>query len=89
MAIYCEECGAEVDEDDCPNGCPREQKWSEVDWVDVLTVEGTDNGAAHCRRCGETQRFVLPMSVTVYCAALNAFERLHASCSPRENPKGD
>jgi hypothetical protein len=57
----------------------------ECDWIEVLTVEGPDNGAAHCQRCGETQRFVLPMAITVYCAALNAFEKAHAHCQSRES----
>ena len=42
--------------------------------------QGEDAMAVECKRCGEKQRFVLPISITVWCAAAKAFEKVHKLC---------
>ena len=41
-----------------------------------------DAYAMECLRCGQKQRFVLPISISVWCAASKAFQREHATCKP-------
>lgn len=43
-------------------------------------TKGNDAMAMECLRCGTKQRFVLPISISVWCAAAKAFEREHANC---------
>lgn len=54
------------------------------DWI--VCHDGSDDldaYAAECLRCGKKQRFALPISVSVYCAALRAFVELHSRCKPK------
>lgn len=44
--------------------------------------------ACECLHCGAVQRFVMPMSVSVYIAAGNAFVKEHLNCKPKETGNG-
>lgn len=48
-------------------------------------TRGLDAYAVECLRCGEKQRFVVPIRVDVYVAAVKAFERSHRGCKARES----
>ena len=52
----------------------------------IIVHDGTrdeDAYAMECLRCGEKQRFALPINVTVYYAAARAFEKIHAKCKEK------
>jgi hypothetical protein len=54
-----------------------------MDWIVANdATHGADAYAMECRRCGAKQRFVLPIAISVWCAAAKAFERQHATCLP-------
>jgi hypothetical protein len=40
--------------------------------------------ALECLRCGEIQRVVLPMDVSVWCAMAKAFGKIHKQCAARQ-----
>jgi hypothetical protein len=51
------------------------------DWIVAHdSTKGEDAYAIECLRCVTKQRFVLPISVFVWSAAVKAFERMHSKC---------
>lgn len=51
---------------------------------DVPHVVALKGGAeSQCLHCWEKLRLVLPMNVSVWCAAANAFVDAHKRCKPR------
>ena len=58
------------------------------DWI--IAHDGTKGADAYmteCLRCGNMQRFTLPISVDVYVAAATEFVRIHSKC--KENQDAD
>lgn len=52
------------------------------DWV--ICHDGTAGDLAYamqCKRCGEIQRFILPINLTIWLAAGKAFVKVHKGCS--------
>ena len=43
-------------------------------------TKGPDSHMVECLGCGGTQRFALPINISVYIAAAEEFARLHESC---------
>ena len=60
------------------------------DWIVAFDAgQGSDAYAVKCLRCGEMLRFVVPISLGVWCAAAKEFTREHAKCLPvRETATG-
>lgn len=54
------------------------------DWIIAHdATKGADAYMMECLRCGAVERFSLPISVTVYCAAAKAFVKRHKACKER------
>jgi hypothetical protein len=47
-------------------------------------THGQDAYAVECLRCGQKQRFALPIDIGVWCAAVGAFGAIHGQCKPKE-----
>jgi len=47
-------------------------------------TKGRDAYMVECLHCGATQRFALPISISVYVAAARAFGKDHKHCEPLE-----
>ena len=43
-------------------------------------TKGADAYAMECLRCGEKQRFALPLNLDIWLAASKVFQRQHAKC---------
>jgi len=51
------------------------------DWIIAYDgSHGRNAYAVECKRCGVMQRFVTPISLDVYLAAIRAFQNIHANC---------
>lgn len=60
------------------------------DWIIAHDCTcGEDAMAVECKRCGAKQRFVLPISISVWIAAARAFSKDHANCEVRTDAEGD
>lgn len=53
-------------------------------WIVVHDgTKGDDAYAIECQRCGEKQRFALPINLEIYLAAAKVFARQHTRCKPK------
>lgn len=52
---------------------------SMVEWV----VSMNGGATALCTRCGRDATVQLPIAVSVWCAAMKEFIRMHAACKPQ------
>ena len=52
-------------------------------------VKAKSGGGGECTRCGEKFEMVLPLPVSVWVAATEAFVRLHERCEEGEELDGD
>lgn len=56
------------------------------DWI--VCHDGTKGDLAYaceCKRCGEIQRFVIPINLEMWLAAAKVFGRQHKSCKEAKN----
>jgi hypothetical protein len=58
---------------------------ADQDWIIAHdATKGRDAYMLECLRCGGVQRFALPISISIYCAAAKVFQQEHAHCQPRD-----
>lgn len=58
------------------------------DWIVAHDgTKGNDSYMLECRRCGDTQRFAVPINVGIYVAAMKVFQRQHADCKIADTAK--
>jgi hypothetical protein len=58
------------------------------DWIIAHdATKGEDAYAMECLRCRQKQRFALPISVSVWCAAAKAFQKEHRNCQQQAKPQ--
>ena len=56
---------------------------ADQDWIIAHdATKGRDAYMMECLRCGGVQRFALPISVFIYCAAAKVFQQEHVHCQP-------
>ena len=53
---------------------------AEAPWIVCCEGSGPDPYMIECKRCGETQKVAVPISVRAFLAAAQAFSRRHSSC---------
>lgn len=52
----------------------------------IIAHDGTQGDKSYmleCKRCGHTQKFEPPLSITYYLEVAKAFERMHKNCKEK------
>lgn len=61
------------------------KKKKKVDWIIAHDGSQGENAYAfECLRCGQKQRFVVPIAVDIWLAAAKAFEKMHKGCKEQK-----